>query len=97
MDPRQKAVWKKIRKKALTEKKALDLETREVVVSFLEKAWHDLDSTAVILGALSFITGRLTGYRWFKNKIKVKKDQSLYGRLVELLNVLIIKLKGVGS
>jgi hypothetical protein len=67
----------------------------KVTVSTLEKMRHDLDSKSVIMGSMNFVTARLTGYKWFKDKIKVKEDQSLYGRLVELIKLLISKLKGL--
>lgn len=67
----------------------------EVTVSTLEKMRHDLDSKSVIMGCINFLTARLTGYKWFKDKIKVKEDQSLIGRLVELINQIIKKLKGL--
>lgn len=82
--PEHKAILKEI--------KAEKLAMRKATVSTLEKMWFDLDSKSVIMGAMNFVTARLTGYKWFKDKIKVKNDQSLYGRLVELLNIIITKL-----
>ena len=67
---------------------------RLLTVSVLDRIWLDLDGKAVIMGSINFLTARLTGYKFFKDKIKVKENQSLYGRLVELLNILISKLKG---
>lgn len=80
-------------KAILKERKALKLAVKQVTVDTLEKMWFDLDSKAVLMGTLNFIFARLTGYRWFKNKIKVKNDQSIWNRLIELINVLIKKLK----
>ena len=75
--------------------KPIKLPDRKIVISTLEKMWFDLDSKSVLMGSINFITARLTGYKWFKEKIKVKNDQSLLGRLKELLDILINKLKGL--
>lgn len=67
------------------------LPALKVTISTLEQMYHDLDSKAVIMGCINFVVARLTGYKFFKEKIKVKNDQSLWGRLIELINVLITK------
>ena len=64
---------------------------RLLVVSTLDRLWFELDGRAVVYGSINFITKRLTGFGFFKDR---KEDQSLWGRLIELLNIIITKLKG---
>ncbi len=72
----------------------IKVNQRKIVVTELDKMWLYLDRSAVIMGSINFITKRLTGMAWFKDKLKIGKDQSLIQRLIELINVIINKLKG---
>ena len=67
---------------------------RKIVVTELDKMWLYLDRSAVIMGAINFLTKKFTGFGFFKDKIGVKNDQSILGRLIELINTIINKLKG---
>lgn len=69
----------------------------KVVVSAIEKIELDwaVDRTTVVMGAMNFLAKHFTGYFWFKRKIGIKNDQSIWGRLLELINVLIDKIKGL--
>lgn len=73
---------------------AIRLKNIKVTVSALEKMWFDLDGTAVIMGTVNFATARLTGYKWFRQRIKAKNDQSILGRLLELINIFLTKMRG---
>ncbi len=75
-------------------RKAIKQSNVKVTVSMLEKMSLDFDSKAAVMGSINFVTARLTGYKWFKEKIKVKRDQSPLGRLIELLVEFLTKLKG---
>ncbi len=90
LEPREPAH----KREAVKEKKVQKREDRKAVVGTLERLWFELDSKAVLMGTANFLTARLTGFRWFKNKIKVKDDQTFFGRLLELINVILNKMRG---
>ena len=73
------------------------LTDRQIVVSTLDRFWFELDGRSVIFGTVNFITKRLTGYGFFKDKLNLNKDQSFLGRLLELINELIKKLRRTKS
>ncbi len=77
----------------------IELPPLKIAISAIEKIEHDwaVDKTIVAMGAINFLTKHFTGYFWFKRKIGVKNDQSIWGRLLELINVLITKLRGTKS
>ncbi len=74
-------------------RKAIKRKDRKLTVSALEKMWFDLDGTAVIMGTANFVAARLTGYKFFRQRIKAKNDQSTWSRLVEILTFILNKLK----
>lgn len=72
----------------------VELTDRQIVVSTLDRLWHELDGRSVIFGSVNFITKRITGFGFFKDR---KDDQSIFGRLLELINIIIQKMRGEGK
>lgn len=71
--------------------KPTKISQRKIVVTELDKMWAYLDRSAVVMGSINFLTKHLTGFGFFKDKLK---DKSLGQRLIELIRTVINKVKG---
>lgn len=91
---KRRKLKKVAKRKAVTLKKAERLADIDTTVSTLERLWVEIDSKAVIYGSINFLTGRLTGFRFFKDRLEKKdKDKSNWIWFIELIKEFINKIR----